>query len=75
MAAAPQAAVFWFDGDPRQTLPENVTPLTSNTTTDVGVFAGGFIGLRSASDIERLAPGAGAVLLERESTGGRSMKE
>ena len=33
-AAAPKVLVLWFDGDPRWTPPENVTPQTTTTTTD-----------------------------------------
>jgi len=67
--AAPTAAVFWFDGDPRWAPPEDVTPLTTTTTTDVCVVGGGFTGLWSALYLKRLAPETDVVLLEREFCG------
>jgi glycine/D-amino acid oxidase-like deaminating enzyme len=66
---APAAAVYWFDGDPRWTPPEQITPLTGSIEADVCIVGGGYTGLWSALHIKRLAPQTEVVLVEREFCG------
>ena len=39
------SGVYWFAGDERWRLPDDVTPLITSVRTDVGIVGGGFTGL------------------------------
>ncbi|WP_087131440.1 NAD(P)/FAD-dependent oxidoreductase [Caballeronia pedi] len=49
---------------------EACSPLTGSTTADVAVIGGGFVGLWTALEIKKAAPGSNVVVLEQDVCGG-----